>query len=418
MVVVSILPHAIFGRHDHREDAPNFRHLRRMRVNAYFKNLTRSNKNFQYHTDYGKLPAYLTKRKKELDSEYDGGNEVSSTIPKPAQEPQSGTKEISKPGQKSRKEISPSPTGPATVQKSPGPKKERRKSMERRRSIERRRSMQKDLPRKSVHGQFKETHAPRSSITRTIERPEIDRKMENGPKRRSFENLKNQTRRDSFRDYETQRRDSIRTNETRNRTSTQEPPHERKSPTPPRDRKSEYDPRDDRDRGRPERRQSTRRNSKSRIPLATSRVKMLGDRRSSQEFHKYSNPTVHPSDTSSSQKRNLEYQDLVNSGILALPFINQYGMSNSPILPGLMPPPGVFAFQNYDPKGVMKAQSMFQAAQIQHIQASVAKAQFEANLVANKEEEKPVNQKSELQYQIKQGSSGTWIISQKKEQVP
>ena len=92
-------------------------------------------------------------------------------------------------------------------------------------------------------------------------------------------------------------------------------------------------------------------------------------------------------------------------------------MSNSPILPGLMPPPGVFAFQNYDPKGVMKAQSMFQAAQIQHIQASVAKAQFEANLVANKEEEKPVNQKSELQYQIKQGSSGTWIISQKKEQV-
>merc|ERR1712126_386841 len=213
--------------------------------------------------DYGKLPAYLTKRKKELDSEYDGGNEVSSTIPKPAQEPQSGNKEISKPGQKPRKEISPSPTGPATVQKSPGPKKERRKSLERRRSIERRRSMQKDLPRKSVHGQFKETHAPRSSITRTIERPEIDRKMENGPKRRSFENLKNQTRRDSVRDYETQRRDSIRTNETRNRTSTQEPPHERKSPTPPRDRKSEYDPRDGRDRGRPERRQSTRRNSKS-----------------------------------------------------------------------------------------------------------------------------------------------------------
>ena len=71
----------------------------------------------------------MTKRKKELDSEYDGGNEVSSTIPKPAQEPQSGNKEISKPGQKSRKEISPSPTGPATVQKSPGPKKERRKSL-------------------------------------------------------------------------------------------------------------------------------------------------------------------------------------------------------------------------------------------------------------------------------------------------
>ena len=354
----------------------------------------------------------MTKRKKELDSEYDGGNEVASTIPKRAQDTQFGSKDVSKPGQKPRKEISPSPT----VEKSlPGPKKERRKSMERRRSIERRRSMQKDLPRKSVHGQFKETHAPRSSITRTIERPEIDRKMENGPKRRSFENLKNQTRRDSVRDYETQRRDSIRTNETRNRASIQEPPHERKSPAPPRDRKPEYDPRDDR--GRPERRNSTRRNSKSRIPLATSRVKMLGDRRSSQEFHKYSNPTVHPSDTSSSQKRNLEYQDLVNSGILALPFINQYGMSNSPILPGLMPPPGVFAFQNYDPKGVMKAQSMFQAAQIQHIQASVAKAQFEANLVANKEEEKPVNQKSELQYQIKQGSSGTWIISQKKEQV-
>lgn len=362
----------------------------------------------------------MTKRKKELDSEYDGGNEVASTIPKRAQDSQFGNKEISKPGQKSRKEISPSPT---IEKSSPAPKKERRKSMERRRSIERRRSMQKDLPRKSVHGQFKETHAPRSSITRTIERPEIERKMENGPKRRSFENLKNQTRRDSVRDYEmSQRRDSIRTNETRNRAPpTQEPPHERKSPTPTRDRKPEYDPRDDRhdrhDRGRPDRRNSTRRNSKSRIPLATSRVKMLGDRRSSQEFHKYSNPTVHPSDTSSTQKRNLEYQDLVNSGILALPFINQYGMSNSPILPGLIPPPGVFAFQNYDPKGVMKAQSMFQAAQIQHIQASVAKAQFEANLVANKEEEKPVNQKSELQYQIKQGSSGTWIISQKKEQV-
>ena len=361
---------------------------------------------FQYHTDYGKLPAYLTKRKKELDSEYDGGNEVASTIPKRAQDPQN--KDVSKPSQKLRKEISPSPEKSSQALG----KKGRRKSMERRQSIDRRRSMQKDLPRKSVHGQFMETHAPRSSITRTIERPEIDRN-ENGPKRRSFENLKNQSRRDSIRDYD-QRRDSIRTNElVRNRAPTQEPPHER-SPAPPRDRKPEYHPRDDR--SRPEGRSSIRRNSKSRIPLATSRVKMLGDRRSSQEFHKYSNP--HSSNTASSQKRNLEYQDLVNSGILALPFINQYGMSNSPILPGLVPPPGVFAFQNYDPKGVMQAQSMFQAAQIQHIQASVAKAQYEANL-ANREEEtsKPANQKSEMQYQIKQGSSGTWIITQKKEQV-
>ena len=368
---------------------------------------------FQYHTDYGKLPAYLTKRKKELDSEYDGGNEVASTIPKRAQDSpkEFGNKDVSKPTQKLRKETSPSPQKSSQLLG----KKGRKNSMERRRSIERRRSMQKDLPRKSVHGQFQETHAPRSSITRTIERPEIERN-ENGPKRRSFDNLKNQTRRDSIRDsvrdYD-QRRDSIRINEpVRNRTSTQEPSHERSPPAPPRDRKPEYDPRDDR--GRPEGRNSIRRNSKSRIPLATSRVKMLGDRRSSQEFHKYSNP----SNTSSSQKRNLEYQDLVNSGILALPFINQYGMSNSPVLPGLVPPPGVFAFQNYDPKGVMQAQSMFQAAQIQHIQASVAKAQYEANL-ANREEEtsKPANQKSEMQYQIKQGSSGTWIITQKKEQV-
>ena len=108
----------------------------------------------------------------------------------------------------------------------------------------------------------------------------------------------------------------------------------------------------------------------------------------------------------------------MNSGILALPFINQYGINNSSILPGITPPPGVFGIPNYDLNGMVKAQGMFQAAQIQHIQAAVAKAQFEANL-ANRENEtpKPENQKSEFQYQIKQGSSGTWIISPKKEQV-
>jgi len=346
-----------------------------------------------YHTDYGKLPAYLTKRKKELDSDYQGGNEVTSTIPKPTQEAhkESGNKEISKPYEKPRKEPQVDNDGKnITHGNSSGKgKKERRKSLP------------KDQ-RKSIHGQVKALQAPRSSITRTIERPDQPERPDNRTQerrntlKRSFENIRR----------ESQRRDSIRAND-RPRAP---------SPPPRTERRDHSAPRDNDDDGVAAGRDNRRR--KSRIPLSTSRAKLSADRKSSQEFHKY-RVNEKTSDTTSSQRRNLEYQDLVNSGILALPFINQYG--NSPILPGIAPPPGVFAFQNYDPMGMIKAHEKFQAAQIQHIQASVAKAQFEASLANRDQDGKPHEKPdgktdNELKYQIKQGTSGTWIISQQKEQ--